>query len=167
MKSLFKYWVLIALLMTTSCTDEDKLKEKYTRQVLEMHDAQREYHFEKMSAAFAGQLSEDFISVNRGELSQMSYEEHKARYDQYFSAVEFEYWDDTREPLIRFSDDYSLAYTIVEKDVILNYQDENGTMLRDSVHYAWLAVYRKQDNGEWKIESVASTNSEPVVEEIR
>ncbi len=167
MKLLFKYWVCIALLTTVSCSDEEKLKERYTRQIMKMHEAQREYHFEKMSEEFAGQLSDDFISVNRGDISQMSFEEHKARYDQYFASVEFEKWDDTEEPIIRFSDDYSLAYTIVEKDVVLNYPDEKGAMLRDSVHFVWLAVYRKQDDGEWNIESVASTNSEPVVEEIR
>lgn len=167
MKLLIKLYLPMLLLISVSCSDTEKLKEEYTRQIMEMHDAQRGYHFEKRSAAFAGQLTDDFISVNRGAVAQMSFEEHKARYDQYFASVEFEKWDDTKEPIIRFSGDYSLAYTIVEKDVVLNYPDENGTMLKDSVHYAWLAIYRKQDDGNWKIESVGSTNSEPVVEEIR
>jgi hypothetical protein len=155
----------IMLLISTSCISDDYKKEATTQEIRAMHEAQRKYHFEKMSEEFAGQLSEDFISLNKGELSQQTYEEHKSRYDQYFGSVEFEVWNDTEEPIIRFSDDYSLAYTIVQKDVVVTYPDENNKELRDSVHYAWLAVYRKNDKGEWKIESVASTNAEPVVSE--
>ncbi len=143
----------------TSISDRDEEIKK----IMQLHGAQRMYHFEKMAKEFAGQLSDDIISLNRGVVSRSTFEENKSRYEGYFDAVEFQVWDDTEEPIIRFSDDNSLAYTIVQKDVVVNYPNEEGEMLRDSVHFAWLAVYRKAENGEWKIESVASTNAEPVV----
>ena len=158
-------YILLSLILT-SCVDQKLSRMVHEKEIMKMHEAQREYHFQKMSEEFAGQLTDDFISVNRGELSQQSFEEHKARYDRYFASVEFEKWDDTEKPIIRFSDDHSLAYTIVQKDVIVRYPDDNGTILRDRVHFAWLAVYRIQKDGNWKIESVASTNSEPVVNKL-
>ncbi|MBO6525266.1 MAG: hypothetical protein JJ971_15665 [Balneolaceae bacterium] len=144
-------------------SDRSDNREGDIETITKMHNEQRTYHFEKMAEEFANQLSDEFISLNRGIVSQQTYEEHKSRYIQYFNSVEFQVWDDTEVPIFRFSNDNSLAYTIVQKDVVVNYQDEEGKLLRDSVHFAWLAVYRKIETGEWKIESVASTNAEPVI----
>ena len=159
------YFKLFLITFFISCGSVSQGSEEDEAEILKMHYAQQTYHFEKMAHEFASQLSEDFISLNRGVVSQQSYDDHVARYNSYFAAVEFEKWEDTTEPIIRFSDDNSLAYTIVQKDVVVTYPNEAGVILRDSVHYAWLAIYRKNSNGDWKIESVASTNAEPVVSE--
>ena len=149
------------LLVTVSCTSEVMSEAEARKEIMALHDAQRTYHFEKMAEDFAGQLADNFISANRGEIDSVSYEEHVERYKTYFSYVEFVKWDDVNPPIIRFSDDNSLAYTIVKKDVVLTYPDEDGETITDSTRYAWTAIYKYAD-GEWKIESVASTNRESV-----
>lgn len=79
------------------------------------------------------------------------------RISKYFGSVQFIKWDDTAEPIIRFSDDGSLAYAIVQKDVIVTYPDSTGNAVNDTTHYAWSSIYRKQ-NGQWKVECNISTN---------
>ena len=130
--------------------------------ILALHHAQRDYHFGKDSVAFAKQLSDQFISVNRGFISQLTFEENLKRYNGYFSTVEFLKWDDLADPIIRFSDDGSIAYTIVDKEVKITYESESGEQKEETTHYSWVSIYRKYPDG-WKIDCVASTN-EPSIE---
>lgn len=153
-----KLTLLLLLLLIQSCdttkpVDLEKEKEK----ILAMHHAQRNYHFNKDSLAFANQLSDNFISVNKGMISRPIREETIARYNGYFSSVEFVKWDDLAEPIIKFSDDGSMAYTIVDKIVTLTYQDENDSTIEGSTHFAWTTIYKKYDE-EWRIDCVTSTN---------
>lgn len=132
-------------------------KEGEKAKILELHNLQRDYHFKKDSLAFVNQLSDDFISVNRGEITQPERAETLARYHAYFSSVEFVKWDDVSEPIIKFSEDGSLAYTIVDKIVRTRYKNKAGEEVEGETHFAWTAIYRKTAEG-WKIENVSSTN---------
>ena len=150
--------ILILVIVLNACNapqpvDLEKEKEK----ILAMHHAQRDYHFNKDSIAFANQMSDQFISVNRGIISRPKREETIARYNRYFSSVEFIKWDDLAEPIIKFSDDGTMAYTIVDKIVTLTYQDENDSTVEGSTHFAWTTIYRKYGD-EWKTDCVTSTN---------
>lgn len=130
----------------------DEEKEK----ILQLHHAQRAYHFSKDSIAFANQLSDNFISVSKGKIRRPTKAETISRYHGYFSSVEFTKWDDVSEPIIQFSDDGRMAYTIVDKIVALSYPDENGNPIAEETHFAWTAIYRKYGD-EWKIDCVTST----------
>ena len=132
-------------------------KEAEKAEILHMHNLQRDYHFNKDSLAFVNQLSNDFISVNRGEITQPKRAETLARYHSYFSSVEFVKWDDVSEPIIKFSDDGNMAYTIVDKIVRTRYKNEAGEEVEGETYFAWTAIYRKTAEG-WKIENVTSTN---------
>ncbi|GAB4237478.1 MAG: hypothetical protein Tsb0034_12650 [Ekhidna sp.] len=144
--------------MIFSCGSKPEMTEQEARaQVLQLHHAQRDYHFNKDSIAFAGQMSENFISINRGEITTPTREATISRYNGYFSSVEFVSWDDVTEPVIRFSDDLSLAYTVVDKVVRVKYQDENGVEQEGETHFAWTAIYRRKGEN-WKLECVTSTN---------
>ena len=125
-------------------------------EILNLHNSQREYHFKKDSIAFADQLSDNFISVNRGEISTPERAATISRYNSDFSSVEFNRWDDVTEPIINFSNDGSMAYTIVDKIVELTYQGQDGEIINDTTHFAWTAIFKKYGE-EWKIECVTST----------
>ena len=136
--------------------DEDRAREE----IYELHKAQRTYHFEKDSLAFVNQLSPNYVEISKGIISSPGFEEKLERYHRYFSQVEFLKWDDLQEPIIRFSEDGSLAYTVVDKIVEVSYKDENGEELIGKTHFAWTAIYRKTEDG-WKVECAISTN-EPI-----
>ncbi|GJM35167.1 MAG: hypothetical protein DHS20C18_41680 [Saprospiraceae bacterium] len=131
-----------------------------TKKIMALHDLQQKYHLEKMASEFAALMSEHFISVNRGKVTTPTYVENKERFQKYFDAVEFVKWEDTEAPIIRFSDDATVAYTVVQKEVVTRYAYEGVPPTEESTHFSWVAIYRKI-KGEWAIDCVASTNLEP------
>lgn len=150
----------ILITMFSACSSQPNQPtvdlEKERSIIMELHDAQRAYHFNKDSIAFVNQLSDHFTSVNKGEITQPSREEMIKRYHGYLSSVEFIKWDDVSKPIIKFSDDGSMAYTLVDKMVSLTYETLEGETIPDSTHFAWSTIYKKYD-GEWKIDCVTST----------
>ena len=149
-------WVLTCFVFQ-ACSQNQFNTAKDTAEILKLHEEQRNFHFKKMAPEFAALMGPNYISVNRGIISQPSTAENTERFSNYFNSVEFEKWDDLKPPVIRFSDDHSIAYTIVDKEVILHYEGDEGEQIRDTSHFAWLAIYKKHE-GVWKIDCVASTN---------
>lgn len=147
------------ILALVSCTVNPQPFDRVQaeKEILQLHEAQRDYHFQKDSIAFAHQMSAEYVSVNRGLITRPTVEDNIARYNNYFSAVEFVKWDDVNPPVIRFSEDGSMAYTVVDKEVIVEYKLSETETVLDSAYYAWVAIYRKQAEG-WKLDCVASTN---------
>ena len=131
------------------------------QEIIEVHNLSRKYHVEKMAEEFVSQLSDKHISINRGKISKLNKDKKTNQMRQYFNAIEFEKWDDLEPPIIRFSDDYSMAYTLVNKEVVLTYTNENDEKTRESTIFSWVAIYTKQD-GVWKTDCVASTNQKSI-----
>lgn len=153
MKYVIGCWLLLSLVACSSKIDLEN--EKKT--ILAMLQTERKAHFDRNVELFMSEFADSMISVNKGVVSAPTKEQHKERIGKYFGRVQFIKWDDTAEPVIRFSDDGSLAYAIIQKDVILNYPDSTGKPFYDTSHYAWSSIYRKHSSG-WKIECNISTN---------
>ena len=145
--------LLFSLVTCTSGADLEQ--EKNT--ISGMLKTERKAHFDRNVDLFIAEFADSMISVNKGVVSAPTKEEHKIRIGNYFGSVQFIKWDDTAEPIIRFSNDGSLAYAIIQKDVILSYSDSTGKAFYDTTHYAWTSIYRKY-NDQWKIECNISTN---------
>lgn len=153
-------------LLAWSCTQQATFNEEDEKaKILKLHELQREYHVKKMAKEFVSLLSENHMSVNRGMISTATAEENITRFQQYFDAVEFEKWDDITPPIVKFSDDFSLAYTIVHKDVTVTYLNKDQQKMRETTEFAWLAIYKRYPEG-WKIDCVASTNKESVGNQV-
>ena len=102
-------------------------------------------------------FSEDFLSINKGAINKPSRNNSYEMFDEYFKSTEFLKWDDNKAPVIRFSNDGSVAYVAVDKVVIVKMLNGNGKGIMDTANFAWLTVYKKYKN-EWKIDCVTSTN---------
>lgn len=151
------FYVALTIILAVSCNVQNKINiEDERNKILQLHNLQRDNHFNKDSISFASHLSENYISVNKGRISHPKSKELITRYHNYFSSVEFVKWDDVTDPIIRFSEDGTLAYSIVNKIVKVTYQGENGELLDNETHYAWTAIYKKYGE-EWKIDCVTST----------
>lgn len=134
---------------------------------MKLHEQSREFHFTKNAQAMVDGFADNFISVNRGKIdSVLSREEEASRFQRYFNAVEFKKWDDVHPPIIRFSDDHSLAYMTIDKLVVLETKDTLGNHFEETTHFAWISIFRKQPNGDWKLECVASTNEPEIVKPL-
>ena len=91
-KKIFLLTFILGLLLSCSKTKENSLSDEKDR-ILKLHNSQKDYHFNKDSIAFANQLSDNFISVNKGKISFPKKEETISRYYSYFSSVDFVKWD--------------------------------------------------------------------------
>lgn len=149
--------MLIVILLFSCKQKNDFDKSKETRAIESLLAMERKAHFDRDVDGFMSEFADDMISVNKGKVLIATPEENKERIGNYFRSVKFIKWDDVKRPLIRFSDDGSLAYAIIQKEVIVSYPDNTGKTLIDTTHYAWTSIYRKQ-KGEWKVECNVSTN---------
>jgi hypothetical protein len=144
---------------------ENSSNEDYEA-LMKIHTAQQEAHLQENPDKMGG-ATDNFVVVNRGKIDSVhSAEKDKARWQNYFDAVSFKKWDDVAKPKIRFSDDHSLAYMIVDKLVVLDTKDSVGNLVEETTHFAWVAVFRKQPNGEWKMECMASTNEPEITKPL-
>lgn len=150
------FFCIVSTVLFIACGSPANLKLEKEK-ILALHHAQRDYHFQKDSIAFVNQFSDHFISVNNGIISSPTKEETLQRYQNYFSAVEFVKWDDVQEPIIKFSDDGTMAYSVVEKEVAVRYSDRNNKIVEGRTQFAWTAIFRKENN-EWKLACMTSTN---------
>lgn len=139
-----------------SCTNKTDLakEEKEIRNLLQQ---ERKAHFDRNTSLFISEFADNMISVNKGIVKSPTKAENEKRIGKYFSSVSFIKWDDVAEPIIRFSNDGTLAYAIIQKQVILTYPDSLGAPFYDTTDFAWASIYRKQ-KGEWKVEANISTN---------
>jgi hypothetical protein len=139
-----------------ACSNKPDLagEEKAIRDLLRQ---ERKAHFDRNVDLFVSEFADSMINVNKGKVTAKTIEENRKRIGAYFGTVNFIKWDDLAEPVVRFSNDGTLAYAIVQKQVILSYPDSLGVLLTDTTEYAWVSIYRKQQ-GQWKVETNISTN---------
>lgn len=131
--------------------------EKEKNEILQLEAKQREYHFTKNAKAFTDMFSEDFLSINKGAINKPSRRTSYEMFDEYFKSAEFVKWDDNKAPVIRFSNDGSVAYVEMDKVVIVKMLNGTRKGIMDTTNFAWLTVYKKYKN-KWKIDCVTSTN---------
>ena len=151
LSSLSRSVIFIAVITLSACSagfDREKRKDE----ILALLQQERKAHFDRDVSLFISEFADSMISVNRGEVLTATPEQRRPRIERYFGAVEFIKWDDVQPPQIYFSEDGSLAYAIIQKQVIL--LKDNAP---DTTDYAWVSIYRKTSNG-WKLECNASTN---------
>ena len=148
-------FVFIIFVVACSQKKADLVKEEKVIRDLLLRE--RKAHFDRNADLFIGEFSDSMLSVNKGVVMRATPQERRKRIQGYFNSAEFIKWDDMAEPVIRFSDDATLAYAIIQKEVIVNRRDSAGRSSIDTSHYAWTSIYRKQ-KGEWKVECNVSTN---------
>lgn len=156
---MYRLALLTCLIGLMSCAEENFDEAAARAQILELERLQRHVHFTADAASFSQLLAEPHLSVNRGVVRNTTRDENKPRFQGYFDSVHFVEWDDLAEPIIRFSDDGSLAYCVVERRVTVQYPTGEG-LYHGTTDFAWTAIYRRT-NDDWEIESVTSTNQEP------
>ena len=150
--------LLFLSVLASSCQLPKADLEKETKEILALDEKAKEFHFTKNAKAMADGFSDSFISINKGVVSQPTHEESYQRFDSYFKRVEFVKWDNVTPPVVRFSNDASLAYVAVDKLVVLKLKNEN-TSVMDTTHFAWLSVFKKVGS-KWILDCIASTNRE-------
>lgn len=164
-----KYFLLTALslflILFYSCKQKPDL-EAERKGLLALHKEQQDAHLNENAKQFVDQFADSMLSVNRGKISITTKDSALKRFSTYFSNVEFKKWEDVNPPVIEFSADASMAYMVVDKQVILTYKNEENKDIEETTHYAWVSIFKKQASGEWKIVCNVSTNQLEVITDL-
>lgn len=115
-------------------------------------------HFTRNANLLVSTFADDFSSISNGKISRPTREASLARFQNYLNNSTFIEWDDIKPPVIKVSDDASMAYALVHKKVRLLAKNESGKEQEETEIFAWAEIYRKIKN-EWKLTAVVSTNT--------
>ncbi|MEW6732522.1 MAG: hypothetical protein AB1489_14430 [Acidobacteriota bacterium] len=131
--------------------------DKDKAEIMRLQELQRKAHFNKDAGLLVSMFSDDYINVKAGKIESPTREQSINRLQPYFDQSSFIEWDNISPPIIRVSEDASMAYAIVQKRVRLKAKDNNGVEREYQTIFAWMETYEKRE-GKWKLTAVASTN---------
>jgi len=131
--------------------------EQVKAALLESHRKDRRAHYEKdVDLLLTGGASE-FISVSNGEIQRSTLDEQRAFFMDYFTGAKYYEGDDLEPPIIRVSNDASIAWMIVRIKVRRTTRQENSDEERETQFiYAGIMTYEKQA-GKWRRTANVST----------
>ena len=121
-------------------TDFDTLKEE----ILALHKASIDAHLEKNIPFFTQDVSDEFTTVSRGEIYKPTKEEINAMFTNYLENTEFSEYRDLQEPIVGFSKDGSVAWTIVQVKVVGKRKMDDGTIADLDFTSSWIMLYERQ-----------------------
>lgn len=158
-----KYFFLAVVAAITisfySCGKKPDI-EVERQKLLLLHKKQQDAHLGKDAKLFVDQFADKMVSVNRGKISTTTKDSALLRFQGYFDKVQIKEWKDVSPPVIDFSADASMAYMVVDKLVVLTYTNEENKLVKETTHFAWVAIFKKQADGDWKIVCNVSTNEQ-------
>ena len=143
------------------CAMTAPVQSESVNELLRLHYRDRASHFNGDARPIFAAFADEYFSIGNGRVRTPDREAGMKRLQAYFDASTFLEWDDITPPIIRVSDDGTLAYAIVHKKVRLLSKDDSGKEREETEVFAWVATYRKIE-GKWKVTMVASTNTPEV-----
>ncbi len=122
--------------------------EKEKAELLRLHKSDREAHFKTDVDALLENSPEEMISVSRGKISKPSKEDARKMFTGYFRDAKYYEWDDVEEPIIRISNDGSMAWMVTRTKVRRVQKKTDGAEQEEKFVYAGIMTYEKRD-GRW------------------
>ncbi len=118
--------------------------EALRSEILELHKATIDAHWNKDVDFFVKDLADDFLSVQNGEIQRPQKDEIIARMSDYLNHTTFSEYQDLQEPIIGFSKDGSVAWSIVQVKVAGKRTMDDGTERDLDFICAWITLYERQ-----------------------
>jgi hypothetical protein len=157
--------ILIVLLMTAAACQpagpsDSAAKEAEVESLLAILASDRQAHFDTDAQRLASNLADTLIDVADGAIEFQSRADVEASFASYLAGAEYRAWDDVVPPIVRISDDLSMAWVARKVHVERDEPDGQGGLRRTRFTAAWIATYEKRD-GAFKMTGVASTFAPP------
>lgn len=148
MKNLILCLSLI-LLCSVSIFAKQKIDlEKERAALLEVHRTDRRAHFETDANLLLERFTDEFISVSNGKIDRSTRAELRKTFEDYFRNAKYYEWDDLEPPVIRISNDATMAWMIVRTKVRRTQKLASGEEKERAFVYAGIMTYEKQ-KGKW------------------
>ena len=140
------------------CAMTNPVQSESVNELLRMHHRDREAHFNRDAGYIFSNFADEYFSVGNGQVRNPDREAGQKRMQAYLDSSTFLEWDDITPPVIRISNDETLAYVLVHKRVKLLAKDTSGKQQQEIEVFAWSTTLRKI-GGKWKVTSVTSTRT--------
>lgn len=138
------------------CAVTSPQQSEDVNELLRMHYRDRAAHFNRDAGYIFSNFADEYFSVGNGRVNLPDRRAGQARMQAYLDSSTFLEWDDITPPIIRVSDDGSMAYVLVHKKVRL--LDKNNGSKEEIEIFAWSMTLRKIA-WKWKVTSVTSTRT--------
>jgi len=123
--------------------------EEQKKELLELHRKDRRAHFENNAQlALSDKLDQGFISVRNGAVTRRDKSDFQKTLEGYFKNAKYYEWDDLEPPIVRISNDGSMAWMIVRVRVRRTQQNSSGAAVEEKFIYAGISTYEKR-GGKW------------------
>jgi len=124
--------------------DFDALRQE----ILDLHQKTIDAHWQKDAGFFPGHMGDEYFAVQNGEIRRPTRQDIAAEYERYLATTTFTEYRDLQEPLIGFSKDGSVAWSVVRVKVAGSERDEAGAAKDFDLVWAWITLYERK-GGRW------------------
>jgi len=134
------------LVPTHTCWSAD-IESGDLSQILALHEKVLQAHRANDVNMLMEDASDDYVLVTSGEVIYPTADERALRFGEYFAITTFDKYEDSIAPVVRVSDDGSLAWLIARVSVSA-VQEVSGQEQALEFISAWIELYEKRD-GRW------------------
>lgn len=151
--------VAIHALLAAASSAEGQSLERERAELLRLHRNDREAHFRTDVALLQDRTPPVMISVSNGQVRRVPKADQRQFFTEYFRGATYEEWDDLEEPIVRVSNDATMAWIITRLRVRRVKRDADGTERREGFVYAGIMTYEKV-GGRWmKVANVSTAEA--------
>lgn len=145
--------VFLASLLLAACSAVDGVDAPRSsvadeQTLLRLHEAGLKAHRDRNVEALLATQADDFVLLNRGEITSPSKAELRAFLGPYLEATTFEFYRDAVKPIVKVSRDGSLGWVIVQVEARGSSATRQGGRRALEFVVAWIELYEKR-SGEW------------------
>jgi len=135
--------VLITFVITFFGCQSKPDFEKLRAEIIALHKTTIEAHWKKDINFFTKDISENYFSVGNGEIQKKTKKEITEQFTNYLNNTTFSEYRDLQEPIIGFSKDGSLAWSIVKVKIVGNRKMNDGAERELDFICVWITLYEK------------------------
>ena len=127
-----------------------------SQEILDLHKTEIDAHLNKDVDFFVQDISEDYLAVSGGEIRKPTLEETRLKFSNYLNNTVFAEYRDLCEPIIGFSKDGSLAWSIVQVKIVGRRTMDDGSERDLDFTCAWITLYEQQDDKWMRLADVST-----------
>ena len=122
--------------------------------LLALHERERQAHLTGDATLISDVFADEVWEAGRGQLSRLSREDLKRRFEAYFASVRYSVWDDLQPPHVSIADDGRHAWMAIHiEGRVTGIEDPSQERRFES---AWIATYEKVGD-RWLMVGISSS----------
>ena len=124
--------------------------------LLALHEDVMRAHRESNADLLLRSEAPDSVSANRGQITQPTLDERRARFQQYLASTRFAEYIDLVPPVVKVSNDGSLGWVIVQVRGSGMQTTQDGGSQPLVFESAWIELYERRGDNWYRIGNVSN-----------